>query len=292
MKITNKYNLPETIVNVLHRPTYSKGKANLSVTELINSPRIVALKQKHWDEIEQDASEMVWSLFGSAVHSVLEHGRAENHVIEQRLTTEFEGWTISGAIDLQEATPEGIVISDYKVTSAWAVMNEKKEWPWQLNLYAWLVERVKFVKVKTIQIVAIVRDWSAREAKTKEGYPQAPVVVLEMEMWTNEQREEFVRNRLRAHSEARLLNDLAEDLPECTPEEMWERPSMWAVKKEGAARAKSVHSTHEEALNVLGQIKNKTGYSIEHRPGGRTRCASFCPVSGFCSQYQSFKEQE
>lgn len=292
MKITNKYNLPETIVNVLHRPTYSKGKANLSVTELINSPRIVSLKQKHWDEIEQDASEMVWSLFGSAVHSVLEHGRAENHVIEQRLTTEFEGWSLSGAIDLQEVTPEGVVISDYKVTSAWAVMNEKKDWVYQLNLYAWLVERVKQVNVKTIQIVAIVRDWSSREAKNREGYPQAPVVVLEMDLWPHEQREAFVRSRLRDHSEARLLAELDQDLPECTPEEMWERPAMWAVKKEGAARAKSVHSTHEEALNVLGQIKNKTGYSIEHRPGERMRCANFCPVSAFCSQYKSFKETE
>jgi hypothetical protein len=43
MKLTNKFNIPQTFVNVLERPTYSKGKANLSVTQLINSPKIVAL---------------------------------------------------------------------------------------------------------------------------------------------------------------------------------------------------------------------------------------------------------
>ena len=43
MKYTNKFNIPQTFVNVLHRPTYSKGRANLSVTQLINSPKIVNL---------------------------------------------------------------------------------------------------------------------------------------------------------------------------------------------------------------------------------------------------------
>lgn len=288
MKITNKYNLPDTFVNVLQRPTYSKGKANLSVTELINSPRVVALKHKHWEDVEQDASEMVWSLFGSAVHKVLEHGRADNHVIEQRLTTEFEGWSLSGAIDLQEVEDDGVIISDYKVTSAWSVMNEKEDWVNQLNTYAWLVQRVKHMVVKRLQIVAIVRDWSAREAKTRDGYPQAPVVVLVMQQWPWEQKEAFVRQRLKMHNDAYWAMAAEQELPNCSSTDMWERPAMWAVKKEGAARAKSVHSNLEEAQNVLDQIKDKKGYAIEFRPGERVRCMNYCPVSAYCSQHQSF----
>jgi hypothetical protein len=42
MKLTNRFGIPETFVNVLKRPTYSKGAAHLSVTQLINSPKIVA----------------------------------------------------------------------------------------------------------------------------------------------------------------------------------------------------------------------------------------------------------
>ena len=56
MKITNNHNLPESVLNALHRPTYSKGNAHISCTELLNSPRIVQLKRKHWDDVEQDAS--------------------------------------------------------------------------------------------------------------------------------------------------------------------------------------------------------------------------------------------
>ena len=292
MKITNKFNLPETFVNVLKRPTYSKGKANLSVTELINSPRVVALKHQHWEDVEQDASEMVWSLFGSAVHGILEHGRGENHIVEQRLTTEFEGWTLSGAIDLQEVEEDGVIISDYKVTSAWSVMNEKQDWVNQLNLYAWLVQKIKHMYVKRIQIVAIVRDWSARDAKTRDGYPQAPVVVLEMPQWTWEQKEAFVRQRLKLHNDAYWAMAAQQELPACSSTDMWERPSTWAVKKEGATRAKNVLPTLEEAQSILDQMPDKKGYSIDFRPGERVRCMNYCPVSAYCTQHQSYLKEK
>jgi hypothetical protein len=75
VKLTNKFGLPETIINVIKRPTYNKGRANMSVTELLNSPRIVQLKRKHWDALEEDAADMVWSIFGTAINGVLEHGK-------------------------------------------------------------------------------------------------------------------------------------------------------------------------------------------------------------------------
>jgi len=199
MKITNNYGLPQTIVNAVHRPTYTKEGANMSVTELLGSPRIVQLKRRHWDQLEQDASEMVWSLFGTAIHQVLEHGKDDNHVIEQRLHANIDGWHISGAIDLQVVTPEGIEISDYKTTSAYKVMAGSMDWEEQLNTYAYLVEVHKKVPVTKIQIVAIVRDWSGREAAYKEGYPKAPIVVIDIPLWPFANREQFIRDRITAH---------------------------------------------------------------------------------------------
>jgi hypothetical protein len=118
---------------------------------------------------------MVWSIFGSAVHNILEHGKDANHLIEERLHIEHDGWNISGAIDLQIINPNGISIKDYKTTSVWAVMNEKYEWEVQLNMYAWLVEMVKNVRVTDVGIVAILRDWSKRESETREFHPQSPI---------------------------------------------------------------------------------------------------------------------
>jgi hypothetical protein len=284
MKLTNKYGLPDTIMNVLARPTYTKGKSNLSATELLNSPRIVQLKRKHWDDLEEDAASMVWSLFGTALHNVLEHGKDDHHVVEERVFAEVDGITISGAIDLQEIEEDGIILSDYKTTSVWAVMNEKQDWHNQLNLYAFLVEYAKKQTVKKLQIVAIIRDWTSREAKVKESYPQAPIVVIDIPLWDYEQRVEYVRSRIALHKKAFFETEIGGDIAPCTDDEMWAKPEAFAVKKEGGVRAKSVHKTREEAEAALPA----KGYFIEHRPGDRTRCSSFCQVSPYCTQYQEY----
>jgi hypothetical protein len=291
MKLTNNHHLPETIINVIKRPQYTKGKSNLSMTELLNSPRIVQLKRKHWDDLTEDAAGMVWSLFGTALHNILEHGKDDHHIVEERVFTEIDGMTISGAIDLQEVEEDGIILSDYKTTSAWAVQNEKQDWHNQLNGYAFLVEKAKHRKVKKLQIVAIIRDWSSREAKTKDTYPQAPIVVIDIPLWSFEDREQYIRNRIHAHTEAFFEDETGGEIAPCTPDEMWEKQEKFAVMKEGGKRAKSVHDTRQEAEIALPE----KGYFIEHRKGERTRCQNYCQVSAFCNthqQYLSTKESE
>lgn len=289
MKLTNKHGIPDVFVNVLERPTYSKGKANLSVTQLINSPKIVALTQKFEHELEQDVSDMVWSIFGSAVHKVLEHGKDKQHIVEERLHASLDGWKISGAIDLQILHADGSVsIRDYKTTSVWSVMNDKIGWEYQLNIYAWLVEKAKQWPVKDLGIVAIIRDWSRRDAATREGYPPAPIKEIPITLWPFEQREEFVLHRIAKHSACEFALETDDALPECTPEEMWEKPTTWAVKKKGAVRAKAVYNRESDANIALEKLG--ADYEIEMRPGSRTRCESYCAVSNYCQQWRDYQE--
>jgi hypothetical protein len=290
MKITNKFNIPQTFMNVLDRPTYSKGKAHLSVTQLLNSPKIVALTKKFEDEIEQDASDMVWSIFGSAVHNILEHGKDEEHIVEERLHKEYDGWHISGAIDLQILNPDGIDVKDYKTTSAWAVMNEKIDWENQLNMYAGLVEDVKQVPVTSVGIVAIIRDWSRREAGTREGYPEAPVKEIPIRLWTKEERNAYISSRVALHSACDFALETDGALPDCTPAEMWEKPNVWAVRKIGGKRAHSLYETEDLANAALTELGK--AYEIEVRQGERTRCGNFCPVSTWCNQYQTYLKEQ
>jgi RecB family exonuclease len=288
MKIINRHNLPETIVNVLSRPTYTKGGANLSATEILNSPRIVQLKRLHDAELEQDVSDMVWAIFGTAIHAVLEHGKNDNHIVEERLHAVVDGWSISGAIDLQVVEDDGIIVSDYKTTSAWAVMNEKIEWEQQLNIYAWLVETVKQKPVKGLNIVAIIRDWSRKDMR--ENYPVAPLQEININLWSYEERTRFLSERIAQHAAALFAVETNDDLPECTPEQMWEKPKMWAVKKVGGVRAKNVCYTEEEANEKL-ELAGKNHF-IEVRPGERTRCANYCSVKDFCGQWKQYNSGE
>ena len=285
MKITNNYGLPETIVNALKRPTYTKGGAHMSATELLSPPRMVQLRAANMDAIEMDARDMVWSLFGTAVHGVLEHGKGDGHIVEQRLHTEIDGWSISGAIDLQTVNEDTIEIADYKTTGVWAVMNEKKDWERQLNIYAWLVERVKQSPVSKLEIVAIIRDWKMWEADVKKDYPDAPIKAIPIELWPYEQREAFVKDRIHLHAEAMFAAQTGGDLPKCNAEDMWEKASVWAVKKPGAARAKSLHHTESDAIKAAGD-----DLEIEFRPGERTRCANYCQVRDFCDQWKEFNK--
>ena len=290
MKLTNKFNIPQTFMNVLDRPTYSKGKAHLSVTQLLNSPKIVALTKKFEEEIEQDASDMVWSIFGSAVHNVLEHGKDENHIVEQRIHKEYEGWNISGAIDLQVVNPKGIDVKDYKTTTVWAVMNEKFEWEVQLNIYAGLVEDVKRIPVTSVGIVAIIRDWNRRESTTREGYPEAPIKELPIRLWSKEERDAFIANRIALHSACEFAIETDGELPDCTSEEMWEKPTVWAVRKNGNKRAHSLYETEELATAALADLGDN--YEIEVRKGERTRCENFCPVNTWCTQYKTYVKEQ
>jgi hypothetical protein len=290
MKLTNNYGIPQTFMNVLARPTYSKGKAHLSATQLLNSPKIVALTNKFDSELEQDASDMIWSIFGSAVHNFLEHGKDENHLVEERLHVEHDGWKISGAVDLQMLNDSGIDIRDYKTTSVWAVMNEKIEWELQLNVYAWLIEKVKKTPVTSLGIVAILRDWKAREKQQKEGYPEAPVKEVPIRLWTMEEREQYVSNRISAHSACEFELETGGNLPDCSPDEMWEKPAVWAVRKTGNVRAKSLHDNEASALQALEELGK--GYEIDFRAGERTRCESYCLVNTYCQQYRDYKESK
>ena len=286
MKITNKCGLPDTIVNALNKPTYTKGGAHMSATELLSPPRMVQLRIASADAIEMDAADMVWALFGTAIHGVLEHGQGDDHIVEQRLNTVIDGWEISGAIDLQTVKENSIGISDYKTTGVWAVMNEKKEWEYQLNIYAWLVERVKQSPVDSLEIVAIIRDWKRWESEVKKDYPDAPIKTIPITLWPYEQREKFVQQRIHAHADAMFSYQTGGDLPLCTAEEMWEKPTVWAVKKPGAARAKSLHYTEAEAIKAAGD-----DLEIELRQGERTRCANYCQVRDFCDQWKSFNSK-
>jgi len=289
MKITNKHGIPQTFMNVLDRPQYDKGKANLSATQLLNSPKIVALTKKFEDEIETDAADMVWSLFGSAVHNILEHGKDDNHLVEERIHAEHDGWHISGAIDLQIVNPNGISIKDYKTTTVWAVMNEKAEWEHQLNIYAWLVEKVKRVTVTDVGIVGIIRDWTRRDAKTRENYPPAPIKELPIRLWSMEERDAFISSRIALHSACDIALETGGTLPACTPAEMWEKPTVWAVRKNGNKRAHSLYETPELAISAVAELGDN--YEIEVRKGERTRCENFCPVNTWCIQYKTYLEE-
>jgi len=281
MIITNKHGVPEPLVTLASKEYYSKGKSDYSVTEIMSPPKIKRLREQYNNEVTQDVADMLWNLLGSALHVVMERGETEGWTKEERLFKEMDGVTISGAIDLQQETPEGVVIIDYKFTSAWAVMQEKVEWQQQLNVYKWLVETVKRKKVIGLKICALVRDFNRHE--TKEGYPKASIEMVDIPMWDSVTTEAYVRERLNLHRDAKVSADFGEELPACSDLDRWQSETIYAVKREGRKTAIRLFKSIEEATELAEKEK---GY-VETRLGEPKRCTgNYCGVAQWCEQYQ------
>lgn len=292
MKLTNEHNLPESFVKFIRNEKYSRGESDISVTTLIDSPRINKLRQQNYDSMTMDVADRIPSLFGTAVHQVLQEIDADPaFVVEERLFSQMYDWTFSGAIDVQEYLEDGTIrIQDYKVCSVWAVMNEKPEWEKQLNMYAYLVRKNKGVEVSSLQIVAILRDWSRRKASIEPEYPKSNAVVVDVPLWDYEKQEAYVEERIVIHKQAQDQVDFIDSLIRCSDQERWAKPTRYAVMKKGRKSAVKLFDNFAEADLFKKSQQQKTAnaeFYVEERRGEYTRCeGNFCGVAEFCDQYK------
>lgn len=272
--ITNKHGLPEAFVEAIRRDPY-RGGGDISVTKLLDAPQRRLLWAKHHKEIEEDASDRVWSLLGQGVHSILERGETDETMTEKRIYAEVEGWVLSGQFDrlhMPSAT-----LSDYKVTTTYK-SDGSDGWIQQLNILRWLCAQ-NGLDVERLEIVAIFRDWRKADADRDETYPQAPVKIIPVPVWTLEEAEDYIRERIRLHQAV----SKGQHLP-CSEEERWYSGTKYAIQKPNAKRALKV--LEEEPAEI------PDGYVVVKRPGVYRRCASYCDVAPFCVQWQdTLKEQ-
>lgn len=278
MKLTNKLGLPQPLVDAVRNDGYDRGDSDISVTGLITPPRQATLRERHEDEITEDASDRIWSLVGQVVHGVLE--RAERTALsEHRLYMECEGWRISGQMD--RVLIESAHLQDYKFVTAYKFKNgvAPQEFVEQMNLYAVLL-RKNGIEIKTAEIIGILRDWSKPEAARDPAYPQTQVVRVPVELWEPEKAERFMRERVILHKQARV------ELPLCSAEDRWAKPDTFAVMKQGAARATRVYENEDEAI---AHAKQTNGLYVQKRQGENTRCKLYCNVSRFCDQYKALE---
>lgn len=276
-QLTNKMQLPEPIVRAISNDSYTKSGADFSCTELLQPPQIARLRNEHAGEIQEDASERIWSLLGSAVHSVIERAAVDNNDVlsETTLITTLNDKTIKGAFD--SLTISKSELNDYKVTTVWKLIGGgcPVEWEQQVNIYRWMLHREKNIDVKQAAVIAILRDWSIREAARRPDYPQAQAVRIEVPLWPLEVTETFVSNRLAMHTAA--------EVQPCSDADIWAKPSKWAVMKKGRASAVKLFDDQRLAEEFAGSL---SGHTVEYRPGQATRCESYCPVAEFCQQWQ------
>lgn len=282
MKITNKLGLPSSIEKAVRNDRYSRGGAHISVTGLIGPARKRALEIAHAAEITEDVAERIWALMGQIAHGILE--RADDTAwCEERLYIERHGWRISGQFDRYLLEQNGL-LQDYKLTSTYSIKEGcKPEWEAQENIYALMLRKHGY-KVSKLEVVAILRDWQKAKAKHDSSYPQVPAIVVPVPVWDTRTIERYITTRLIAHGGAQ------HKLPECTAEERWERPAVYALMKKGNKKATALYHDKAAAEAAITPLKPASEsfapYHIEERPAEQKRCADYCAALPFCEQGQ------
>lgn len=281
MRITNKLGLPQPFVDAATSDHVYTDK-RYSVTSMSKGVRQCILERRHGDEVEQDCADMVWAIFGSAVHRILEDAsETPTQLKENKLVVPMSnGYELSGIFDLYD--DETGTVTDYKTASIWKIQfGDFQDWRDQLAAYVWMLRRIGF-DAKRGEIVAMLKDFNLRDSRTKADYPEHPVFVVGWDFDEADMIETGKRlyQRFAELAEAEGLPD--ELLPLCTERERWHKPDTWAAKKKGAQRASRVFDNESDAQ----EYAMTRGYEVEYRRGEDPRCRDYCSVCQFCDYWQ------
>lgn len=296
MKITNKYNLPEPYYRSCLMDKYPRhGWDTFSVTELNKGIKEIILTRRHWAELEQDCSDMIWMIFGNAVHSIMEGHDGDNELAEQRVSMELNCGRhglrkVSGGFDLYNSETQ--IITDYKSTGVFSYKMKVKEghtsdWAKQLRLYWLLLAKAGF-PVKDIRNTVFLKDWSKTQARRDREYPQKPILNIDYNY------KGHFNSEVASYMEAALVEKITtildykdapeNEIPDCTPEQRWLRDEKWAIHKEGRKSAVKLHDSKFMAESHLENLPK--GHYIEHRPGVNVKCEDYCTAAPHCSFYK------
>lgn len=275
MKLTNHYNLPEGLVQVVQNQLHPPTPNRYSVTHLIGPPLIRTLQIERWDDIETDVSDYLWLLLGVGVDTVLSNTNTKDNVTQHKMEESIDGNIVVGIADIINNT----IIDDYKCTSVYSyLLGDKPEWTAQLNLYSYLLTLGRRrnninIPVTNLHIQAILRDWQKNKVYEKD-YPPVAFQTVEVDLWTFEQQDAYIKSRLKDHIE--------NPHRECTDEEKWKSEDTYAVMQSGRKSAWRVLDSLEQAEQWMKE--NIRGDKIVKRPGKCKRCLDYCPVRS-CCQY-------
>lgn len=322
MKITNKYGLPQPVVDAVKNDGYTKGDADISVTELQDPPQMRFLKKKHDAELEEDAVDRLWSLYGQIAHGILERQnpfyRAMHEIVVSFMALFSQPKGSRGFIGESRR-----LFKKLKAIATGVLFNELAEKRWDMRVHGWklsggmdrllldegTLQDYKFTTAFKVKNGQLPEEWVKQlniyiELLRSNGkiVKKAQIVALYRDWSKLQARRESEYPQIASETfdvpivDAEEVKSYIEErvalhqagmqgkYEPCTREERWARPDVWAITKNGQKRATRLYESEEAAK--LGLDGYGPGYTIEARQGESVRCANYCAVAKFCAQYK------
>jgi len=207
-----------------------------------------------------------------------------NMYFEKRSEKTIEGFTLSGKFDL---VMEGGV-RDIKTTKAYTYMKgtQDAKYRQQGSIYRWLNQDI--ITSDSMHVDYYFTDWSpvAYDKEKDKNYPPSRMLSKRFELMTLDDTEHFIRSKLLKITQLTGLPQ--QQLPRCTPEELWQNPAKYEYwSKATNTRCSKIHDNPTDAAQMV--IDKGTGFVTE-RQFEPTFC-KFCDARSICTQAAEFVQQ-
>lgn len=306
MNYTNTSNIPLPLAVFLATDHYDYVPGVISATSLLKPVRQLILADRLSSEDNLvELSDMVSSRMGTAIHTAIEQAWLnptkalkslgysddiiqrikvnpetveENDIpvyMEKRSFKKVGNHTISGKFDF---VAEGKV-HDFKSTSVYGYLNQSNanKYILQGSLYRWLNPDI--ITKDEMLIHYIFTDWSKAESLRNSNYPKARVHSQKYNLLGLDEIEQFVKDKLELYDS--MKHQQEKDIPYCTDEELWRKPTVWKYyKNANATRATKNFDNPSEAYAL--QQTNGVGEVREVK--GTVSACKYCPAFLLCSQ--------
>ena len=318
-KYTNKDNVSLPLAVWLMHDDYDYDKRDnvISATALLKPTRALVLIDEHkGSDKTVDIMSLVSARMGSAIHAVAEQAWTNREniskalqalqvsnlddklvinpdvvkegdipiYVEQRHEKEINDYIISGKYDLIVDS----TVSDYKSTSVWSYIFDSNalKYTQQASIYKWLAP--DRITDNAVHIQYIFTDWSAAQAMRDSSYPQTRVLTKEYPIWSVEQTEHFIKEKLDLLKQYK--GKPQEELPQCTKEELWESETTYKYYKNPTKMARSTKNfDNMDEANI--RLANDGGVGTVVTVPGEVKACRYCEVSDICKQAQNLIQQ-
>lgn len=263
MRYTNTYNLPDRVIRVIqgHYKDKRPELGRLSITDLIDEPLPRLLFTMRWDDVVRDYSDLLLPTQGTALHERYEMCATEDDDTEHKYEDAVSDIIVVGKAD----NYTDFTIFDIKQTGVYGPQYKKDKWEAQLNCYAWQ-RRKREQTVNKLLIDVWYRDWKQNNIHWRD-YPQILFEELELDLWSFEQQDTYIRNQVQIHKLGNL---------ECCSNK--QRGIRWEAYKQGNKLPTKIGDTKEE----LETWRNSQKFSVSIVKSEPVFCIRYCRSRSVC----------
>ena len=129
------------------------------------------------------------------------------------------------------------------------------------------------------KIPNIFTDWSKAESLRNSNYPKARVHSQKYNLLVLDEIEQFVKDKLELYDS--MKHQQEKDIPYCTDEELWRKPTVWKYYKNAYATRATKNFDNPSEAYALQQTK---GAGEVREVKGTVSACKYCPAFLLCSQ--------